>query len=230
MIRSIQTLIPFTLATLGWFLSFVVGNMPWLEWHISEVVTDLPAAFEVHVSPSPWTLSLGDTLTNSVNNSRRIWVNGNAQLCFVATRSQSDQMLERVLNIKPIVLAILYVVGLIEVVLSFLYIWFFTIWNESLLGCLYSVFSTFFGGIIFVSIFEVTRLFGNTPHLSMFDVVPTDCYGTVTFNAELLRVHYETPLMLFVVIGLELGALAIVFYQMRKSINDKKESSKLAVG
>ena len=211
-------------------MSLVAGNMPLFEWHISDVVTDFPLGYKVDIAPSPWIANFKDSLDDGIYNFRSILVQSDGKLCLNVTRSRTDEIVEQVLNINAKHLGWLYAFGQIEVGLLLIYIWLFTIWNESLLGCLYSIVSTFFAGVMFILIFEVTRLFGNTPHLYMPDFGTSNCYGILSFHAKLLKVHYETPLVLVLAIGLQLGALVIVFYQIRRSQYDRKESAKLAVG
>ena len=43
-------------------------------------------------------------------------------------------------------------------------------------------------------------------------------HGTVTFNARLSKVHYETPFVLFVSIAAELGALGIMLHQVIRAV------------
>ena len=227
--RSIQSLLPFLLATLGWFMSLVAGNLPLFEWRISKVVTDFPTGYEVDISESPWIADFKDSLDDGIYGFQSIWVQSDGMLCLQATQSRTDEMIERVLNIDANHLVLLYSLGQVEVGLLFIYIWLFTIWHESYLGCLYSIISTFVAGVIFILIFEATRPL-NTPHLYMPEFGKANCYGTLSFHAELLKVHYETPFVLFLAIGLQLGALVVVFYQIRKSINGRKESPKSEVG
>jgi hypothetical protein len=225
MLRSIQTLLPFILATLGWFISLVAGNMPLFEWRVSNLVTDFPAGYEVHIAPSPWVTYFKDSLDKGVHNFQSISVQNDEKLCLNVMRSRLDEILEGVLNIDAKYLTILYLWGQLEIVLLMVYIWVFTIGHESSLGCVYSGVYTVIAGMIFIFTFQVTRLFGNTPHLYMPEFGKSNCYGTLSFNAELLKVHYETPFVLFLAIGLQLGALVVVFYQIRKSVDGRKESS-----
>ncbi len=55
-------------------------------------------------------------------------------------------------------------------------------------------------------------------------------YGTITFTARLLKVHYEMLAVLFTGVCLELGAVAVILRQIIKAIMQRKESVQSVVG
>lgn len=235
MLQNFRGLVPFILASLGFTLIALAINMPLFEWQVSEIVTDLPS--EVHINPS-WTTKLGDSLeSGSYNASDGSYIfdqvlvpkNGNScspeQLTSVVRRSRSDEMLERIaLNVNQRI--VLWLTGLTRTgqitmgVLLFLcgiYIWWFTIWyNRSITE---AFIPTVVAVILLGFLINVWRIL--VPETGVFVCRPW-LHGTVTFNAKLSKVHYETLVVLLTGILLELGALGVMLRQIIKAVVERK--------
>src|SRR5688500_10737205 len=124
-----RSLLPFLLASLGFTLAALVVTMPLFEWEISEIATDFPPNYDVHVYPSPWKAYLGDSLDASLHNlTGGFWIRRDGESCrtgdlnFTVIRSQNDETVERVLNFQPRIKLWLFAWISIEVVLSVVYI------------------------------------------------------------------------------------------------------------
>lgn len=219
-----RSLLPLILASLGFFIIRFVINMPLLEWQVSEIVTDFPSTYEVDILPSPWTANLGDTLDDGSFILQKIRVIEDGSFCrkenlkFVVTRSQNDVTLERALNANLKNYSWLFAWGMVELILSGMYIWWFIM--EYKHGSAFQA-VTFIGiaGFIYFLLLLISRVLG--PQLGYVGI--SDCYGTVTFNARLLKVHYETLIVLFVCILVELGALGVMLRQIRRAIIERKK-------
>jgi hypothetical protein len=229
-----RSLLPFALAILGFALILSTINMPLFTWQISEIVTDFPATYDVRITPSPWTAHLGDSLDDGSFVFIKIYIQREKSPCreenlsFIVRRSQKDEALEQVLNFDqentlwPLQLSI------VNIILSVVYIWWFTIWREHRSVFLAVIF-TMISGCIFVYLTQIMKGFaGPLNHIAYFGTI--DCYGTVTFNAALSEVHYETLFVLFVATAIELGALGVMLRQIVKAVIERKEASKSAVG
>ena len=98
-----RALLPSILASLGSVIILLAARMSLFEWQISEIVTDFPSTYEVHMQPSPWTARLGDSLNDSLYISLgNIYVTKDGTSCrpdnlsFVVRRSKNDETLERI--------------------------------------------------------------------------------------------------------------------------------------
>jgi hypothetical protein len=219
-----RSLLPLILASLGFFIIRFVINMPLLEWQVSEIVTDFPSTYEVDILPSPWTANLGDAFDDGSFILQKIRVIEDGSFCrkenlkFVVTRSQNDVTLERALNANLKNYSWLFAWGMVELILSGMYIWWFIM--EYKHGSAFQA-VTFIGiaGFIYFLLLLISRVLG--PQLGYVGI--SDCYGTVTFNARLLKVHYETLIVLFVCILVELGALGVMLRQIRRAIIERKK-------
>jgi hypothetical protein len=77
---------------------------------------------------------------------------------------------------------------------------------------------------LFLNLTQILRLFRLFPFSDYFGIV--DCYhGAVTFHASLARVHYETPILLFVGIMLELGVIGVMARQIIKAVTERKRGA-----
>jgi len=202
--------------------------MPLFEWRISEIVTDFPSTYDVSIKSSPWTAYLGDSLDDGLYVFHQVSVEMDGKLCraedfnFVVRRSRNDKALEQALNVNIKNLLWLNEWSAIEVLLSVIYIWLFTIWYERYSGCGYAVVYTVIAGCIYFLGSQVVRLLRGPLRPLTYDFGALDCRGTATFSAGLSKVHYETPIVLFVVILLELGALGVMLYPVVKAIIERK--------
>lgn len=230
-----RSFIPFLLASLGFTLIAYAINIPLFEWQISNVVTNFPPTYNVDISPSPWKAYLGDTIDDGIfNYFGGIWIRRDEGFCsrkdlnFVVTRSQNDKTLEHVLNINRKIKPWLFAWVSTEVLLSITYILLFVLEYKHGSNIQAIVFMGF-AGFICAFLALVMRFFGNFPYYFLrtnFDS-GIECYGTIAFNAVLLKVHYETLLVFWTGILAELGAIGVMVRQIRKAMSEGKESSKV---
>lgn len=222
-----HSFLPFALVSLGFTMILLSIAMPLFEWQISEIVTDFPPIYEVHVSPSPWTARFGDSFSDDLYVYRKVSVLKDSLECYNKDinlnikRAPKDEALEQVwLNIYKNI-SWLFGWSLIEIVLSVLYIWWFMIWYKGN-SFWKSIGLTIFAIFIFLNL--IPRL--ADPLFPRFYYGAVDCYhGTIAFNAALSKTHYETPIILLVGIVLEFGALVIMLRQITKAIIESKKSS-----
>jgi len=152
-------------------------------------------------------------------------------LKLIIKRSQNDEALERVLNIKSTTKPLLFGWVSIEVILSIIYIVVFVL--EYKHGSdLQAIVFMGIAGFICIFLILVMRLFGSFPYYFFGNGFGSgvDCYGTITFNAVLSKAHYETLFVFWTGILAELGALGIMLHQIRRAIREGKGSSNLTVG
>ena len=233
----LRSLLPFTLASLGLTIILLATTMPLFEWQIDEMVTDFPEAYEVNILPSPWTTRFRDSLSDSsFISSGHIYVSKNGKSCsqddlsFVVKRSQRDETLENVpQNLFKKHSKLLFVCGVMVIVLSLVYIWWYTISYEHR-SVLLAVIFTVIAGVLYVELTQILRPL--LPRIIPFEYFGAlDCYrGIITFNARLSEIHYETPIVFFTGLFLVLGAPGVMLRQVIKAINEEKESSKSAAG
>ncbi len=226
-----RSLLPSILISLGSFIILLATSMPLFEWQINEIVTDFPETYEVHILPSPWTTRFGDSLNNSSYISLgNIYVSKNGSSCshedlnFVVRRSKNDEALERVsLKFTEKNSQWLYVLGAWIIILSIVYIWWFTIFYEHR-SVLLAVIFTVIAGVFYVELIQIVRPL--LPRIVPLEYLGAlDCYhGTVTFNARLAKVHYETLIVFFAGILLEVGALGLMVRQIIKAFIERKRA------
>lgn len=231
MFRIFRSLLPFILASLGFAIILSTTNMPLFEWQISGIVTDFPSTYDVNIEPSPWTAHLGDSLDDGSYIFSEVFVQKDGKTCskedlnFVVRRSQSDEALERVLNFNQKNTLWLFEWNMIDLILSGIYIWWFTIWYEHR-SVSFAVIFTMIAVFIFIFLTQIVReIAGPLNHIAYFGTM--NCAGTVSFNAVLSKVHYETLAVLFAGTLLELGALGVMVRQVMKAIVERRSGSKL---
>ena len=227
-------IIPFILALAGLsIISFAAINQLF-EWQISEVVTD-PPTYEVSMSASSWVAWFGDSLHDKPYVFRELRVSENGETCsvndlsIVVNRSRKDELLERLsltrlLNIQ----SKQWVMGwiLIEIALSAIYNLWFIIWHER----------RAFYAIIFLVLGIVSYCFVLAPAVRVlapyigFHNGSAPCQGTITFNAQLLKVSYWVPILFLAGIFAEIAALAMMIREIMVTISKRKESSTPTVG
>jgi hypothetical protein len=202
--------------------------MPLFEWQISDVATDFPSTYDMRVEPSPWTAYLGDSLDDSLYISREISVESDGKSCrekdfnFVVRRPQNDKALETALNVNIENLLWLEQWSVIGILICVIHIWLFTIWYEGLSGIGYAaVYTGIAGGIYFLGS-QIARAFGSH-RLLAYGYGVLDCYGTVTFNAVLSKIHYEMLIVLLAFVLLELGAFGVMFHQIINAVIERKK-------
>jgi len=236
--RGIQSFIPFVLATLGYFVILLAGDMPLFEWKISKIVPDFPATYEVRVHSSPWIAYPGDSLDDGLYIFRNVWVESDRKVCsirdfnFDVRRVDNHHPAEKVLNPSMKNLLRLEEWIQIEVLLALIYIWLFTIWHERQAGCFPALLFTGIAVFFYLNVSQIARALASPFRLifasSDFGVLA--CSGKVTFNAELLKVQYETPIVLLVGSLLGLGGIVVMLREIIKAIIQRKESTSSTVG
>jgi hypothetical protein len=226
----LRSLIPFILASLGFVLVALAINMPLFAWQISDIVTDLPP--EVHVDPSPWTTKLGESLENNFYIPVYVSVEGTRcrpePLTAIIQRSRNDETLERLaLNIDQKVIPWLSESSKFGVLLFFcgIYIWWFTLSYKRPIA--EASIATFISVIVIGILINIWRLFF---HKVVNSFGCSGLEGTITLNARLSLIHYETLIIFFAGILLELGALGMILREMIRTVIERKEPSKSAVG
>jgi hypothetical protein len=221
-----HSFLPFTLISLGFAMLLYALAMPLFEWKISEIVTDFPPNYEIQVFP-PWTARFGESINDDSYTYRKVSVLIDRKECYnediklSIRRSQKDEDSEQVwLNIYKSV-SWLPRWSLFETVISIMYIWWFVIWykHQSLWKAI---------GLTVLAVFILLNLLPRlTSPLDPYTFPGiVDCYeGTITFNASLSKIHYETPIVFFIGILMELGALVIMAQQTIKAAIERKSAS-----
>ena len=227
-----RTLLPFILASLGYVMALLATSMPLFEWQISEIVTDFPPTYNVNISRFPLTTRLGTFLDNA-SYVGKVYVSKDGRICrykdlsFVATRLQNDEALEQVsLNVNEKYIPWLEGWAVMGIYLSGIYIWWFTIWYKRPIW--EAIGLTAVAIFIFILLTQIVRpfLWSVGPSPEYFGTL--DCYrGTVTFNATLSKVHYETLIILFAGVLAELGALGMMLRQIIKDTIQGREFPKV---
>lgn len=218
-----RNLLPAILVSIGFAIAFLATALPLFEWQITGSSMDFPSTYSIQIQPSPWLARVGDSLDRGLFVSLgKVYVSKNGRDCrhedvhIVVNRSQTDETLETVaLNINKNISWLLDW-NWIVIVLSILYIWWFTIWYKRPIWE-----AAVFTIVIAVSYYEFTQIvrlvLPRLGHLGTLECDP----GTVTLSAKLSRVHYEMPIMFLVGILLELGALFAMARQMIKALVEK---------
>jgi hypothetical protein len=131
-----RALLPSILISFGFMMVGLATTMPLFEWRISEMATDFPPTYEVHISIYPLTTKLGESLDED-SYIGKVYVSKDGEICyykylnFVANLSQNAEALEQVslqVNEKYIQWLEGWIAG--EFLLSGIYIWWFTIWYK----------------------------------------------------------------------------------------------------
>jgi hypothetical protein len=237
MLRSLRSLLPFILASLGFTLIALVVNLPLFEWQISKITTDLPPGAQIN---SSWITKFGDSLmSGSYTATDGSYIfhqvlfpsNGNScspeKLTSMVMRSQSDEMLEKIaLSINHGL--ILRLAGLTQtgqiIIAVFLficaiYIWWFTLGHKRPFA--EALILTVIAVILLGFLINVWRIL--VPETGVFVCRPS-IHGTITVNARLSKLHYETLLVLFAGIIAELGALGIMLRQVIMAATERKKA------
>jgi hypothetical protein len=216
-------IIPFLLASLASTLFAWAINMPLFEWQVSEVITDPP--YEIRFNPSPWIAKFGDSLEDrSV-----IFYQFDGSYCgdsfspeklnSVVRRSWSEESVEWITrNINHSIIPWLWTL----IFLCGIYIgWYAFHYQRPITEAL--IFSVV-AMILLCILLDVARpFFAKLGSLGCLE-------GTITFNARLAKVHFETLLVFFAAIIAEVVAVSMMLRQTIRAIMQRKESSKSAVG
>lgn len=218
-----RSLLPFLLASFASALFAWAINMPLFEWQVSEIVTDPP--YEVSFFPSPWIARFGDSLEDrsvifyQFDGSYCGDSFDPAKLNSVVRRSWSEATLDRITrNINHSIIPWLWFL----IFLCGIYLWWYALHYQRPIT--ETVILTVVAMIVLCILLSVSR-----PFFAIVGV--SGCLeGTVTFNARLSKVHYETLLVFFAAILAEVGAVGMMIRQVRRAIMQRKESSKVGVG
>ncbi len=115
---------------------------------------------------------------------------------------------------------------IIGVILSIIYMWWFLLQDKQD-KVSHTVMAIFFTAIAVGMCFllsQVVRLAGPAIGWIPYYYEIWDCHGTVTFNARLSKVHYETLIVLCIGIMLELGAFGTMLRQIIRDVVERKRS------
>ena len=217
-----RSLLPSILLLAGYIAILLATIMPLFEWQTFQINSDFPSVYKVRSQPSPWLAKLGDSLDQGRNASfGNVYISKGTSDCryqdinFEVNRTQTDKSLELVSkNMKE------YIFWLFEwqwvgIGLSIIYIWWFAIWHK------YPIYeAAILTGVVAACENGLTQLTRNLLP-SVMHLGTDECYhGTITFNAVLSRVHYETPIVLFTGILCGLLAIGIILRQIIRSIKN----------
>jgi len=233
----LRSLFPFILASLGVTLIVLSKTIPFSEWQISHSHENFPPGYKFEINPL-WTIGLGEDLLDWSGLSYRVSVGKHVgtyyercpmgNLDFVMKHSQSDEALEQVWRTANEIGSSLTMFGWIEIILSGIYIWWFTILHEhrSIANAIsFTLAAVVFCGILFVILQSAS------PHINYGSSLwAEDCHGTITFTAKLSKIYYQPLAVHFTAALLELGALGVMLRQIVKVIVQRKEAAKSAVG
>src|SRR5690349_15054146 len=134
-----RSFFPFFLAILGLATIFFVSTNALFEWQISHIVTDVPSSYEVHVSSSPWKTRISDALSDNTYVFTKLSIRNGDQYCsskafnIVVERSRTDELIERLMlmpQFKSRSSDWRVWWALIEVVVSMVFLMWFTVWQK----------------------------------------------------------------------------------------------------
>lgn len=237
-----RSIIPYVLICLGFTLIGLARDMPFFDWEISEIVADIPPDYQV--KPSPWTIRLGESvLGDSLNDgSYLLWqVNKSTDqgknVCSlegmkpIVRRSQIDDVLERVsISFYENVYPWLRTLSWLLLLLSGMYVWGFAILYKRPVyePIVFTILITIMFCIFFENVWRplsgrvITYAFVCDPFTRS-----NPYSGTITFSANLSKVHYEMLLVFGAGVLAELGALGVMFNQIKGAVTKGKESPKV---
>jgi hypothetical protein len=239
MLRSI---IPFVLICLGFTVVGLARDMPLFEWKISEIVADLPPNY--YIKLSPWTTRLGESVLGdaSDDNSYFLWqvytpIGNN--LCSpvgrkpVVKRPHTDEVLERVsIGFYQKIYPWLWGMSWLILFLSGLYVWWFAILYKRPISepVIFTVLIVIMSCWLFDNVWRALAA-RVMPALSCVPFAePHPYFGTITFSANLSKIHYEMLAALLIGVSLELGAVVVMLRQTMKAIMRRNESAQSAAG
>jgi hypothetical protein len=196
-----RSFIPFILASLGFTMISWATKMPLFEWQFSKIVTDFSSACDGSL-PSQWTTRFGESL--DVRNKPSL----SKDLNIIVSRSSTDESFDRLTrglyNSRPLLFT--------GVMLSIGYMWWLLLRDKqgraSHVGValLFSILAVF----ICLLLSQVVRLAGPAVGQIPYYSEIRHCRGAITFNATLLKIHYETLLVLLVSIAAEVGSIGLM--------------------
>ena len=183
--------------------------------------------------------TLSEFLTPNCNTSYRVLVGkGDGQyfercpmgnLEFFIEYVQGDEARERVWRIANEIASWLVILGLIEIILSGIYMWWFTISHEH--RPISDAISFTLAAVVFCGILFFILQAAISPRISNDSLRwANECSGTITFYAKLSKIYYEPVPVYFVATLLELGALGVMLRQIIKALIGRNASSQSTVG
>jgi hypothetical protein len=231
-----RSLLPNVLASLGLFLIFLVSVMPLFEWKINKEVADFPPTYDVYFSPSPWATKLGESLdSKSYIFRQQVLVSENHNFCInekdfnlSVARLSSEKALESISLYLHKNISWLELCSFGIIIFSGIYIWWITIWIDHR-PISEAITSTIISIILFALL--IATLMIVQPLLARdYFMVSDNCIGTLKLSASLLKIHYETLIVIIAGISAELGAFIIMLQKIGKVIDQRKKSSMPAAG
>ena len=198
--------------------------MPLFDWNIRESAS----------RSWTWKARLGDSFDNGIYLINRNLLLEDWQDClkddFAINRSLDETKLEELsLTLKKGV-SWLYRWGLIEIVLSGVYIWWFMISyahrpvSSAIVSIVVAMILCWCLGNIVLYNLKVARIL--PAYSGTIDCFP----GSIALNIQLSQIHYTMPIVLLAGIFLEVRALTLMVSEVKKSVTHRKESSELTVG
>ena len=229
-----RAFLPNVLASLGLVFILLSSVLPLFEWDI-EKKTNFSTTYRVYSEPSPWTTKLGESLDDRSYLFKKVRVLDDEAICtndeelMSVQRSPHERSLEST-SVK-INKYVSQLIGwsFITVILSAIYIWWFTVWQEhrpisnAITPILLSV-------VFFCFLIGVLRVVDPKLSFPNYLMISDSCLGSLTLDIRLSKIHYEMPIVMSLGILGELSALGIMLRQFIMTIIQGKESSKSAVG
>jgi hypothetical protein len=225
-----KSLAPIILASLGLILIIVSMTRPLFDWEVSVVTNSFPSTYKVDIFPSPWITRLGQSLDDSAYVFRKISVSDGENDCtnkesfgLNIARSSQDEFLESISLFISEIDPIFTLGGLIEIAFSVVYIWWVALSVEH--RTVSDVIPPTLTALILLSLIFcwLVPLLIPLPPIGVLSFSEAHhCQGILTFNANLSRIHYETPTMILIGILAELAAFGIM---LRKIIMLSQASS-----
>jgi hypothetical protein len=142
-------------------------------------------------------------------------------LNYVASLSERDKYLDHMLLRLWKIITLPFMWGWTGVILSIIYIVWYAISSKQ--GVIfYSIIFAGFAVILFLNLTQILRPVAGFPFPSPYSFGTVDCNpGTITFNAILSKVHYETLVIFLIGILMEFAVLVIMFRQTRQAVERK---------
>jgi hypothetical protein len=222
-----RSLFPFILASIGFALIVLAKSMPLFEWQISEFHADFPSIYEVDALPSPWIARLGDSLNDKSYVFGRVSVSRQNEECIKddlyinVKRSSRDKSLDQAWLKFHENLSWLAGWSWIAVVISIIYILCFVLGSRQG-STLKVMLLTGTALILFLNLTQILRLVAPYPFPPSYSFGTAKCdHGTITFGAKLLKIHYQTMVILLIGIFSELAIPLTMWYQIKQVIDRK---------
>jgi hypothetical protein len=212
----LRSFIPFVLASLGFTMILWADRSPLFNWQTSEIVADVSSVCDFDL-PTDLTTRLGESFEARKTDGLKI----------VVIRSRTDDLLNRVSLVVDKFVPWLSA----GVLLSISYLWQSPLQNRQNRASQIIMAFVLTAAAVFICFFlsQLVRSAGPAVGWQLYHFGDS-CQGTITFNAKLLKVYYETPALLFAGIMMQVGAIGIISRQIKRSIIAEKEPTRLAAG